>query len=38
VPSVRDYIKNQEQHHNLQSWQEEIDELIRVYGFDRFPA
>jgi REP element-mobilizing transposase RayT len=38
VPNVREYIKNQEQHHNLHTWQEEIDELIRVYGFDKYPG
>ena len=37
VYRVRNYIKNQEKHHGLQSWQEEVDELIRVYGFDKFP-
>jgi len=38
LPIVRDYIKNQEQHHKLKSWQEEYDELITKYGFDKFPG
>ncbi len=38
VPRVRNYIRNQEQHHNLQSWQEEIDELVKVFGFDKLPG
>ncbi len=36
IPRVRNYIKNQELHHKTQSWQEETDELIRVYGFEKF--
>jgi REP element-mobilizing transposase RayT len=35
---VRDYIKNQEQHHQIQTWQEESDELMKKYGFDKFPG
>jgi len=35
---VRNYIKNQEQHHKIRSWQEEIDEFIARYGFDKFPG
>jgi REP element-mobilizing transposase RayT len=38
LPTVREYIKNQEQHHKLKSWQEEYDELIKKYGFDKFPG
>jgi REP element-mobilizing transposase RayT len=38
VQNVRDYIKNQEQHHSLHSWQDEVNELIKLYGFDKFPG
>jgi putative transposase len=38
IQSVRDYIKNQEQHHRMHTWQDEVDELIRVYGFDKYPG
>jgi putative transposase len=32
---VRDYIKKQEQHHKKQTWQEECDEFMEKYGFNR---
>ena len=32
---VREYIKNQEAHHRKRSFQEEYDDFIRKYGFDR---
>jgi REP element-mobilizing transposase RayT len=32
---VRDYIKNQEEHHRKRSFQEEYDEFMRKYGFDK---
>lgn len=32
---VRDYIKNQEIHHTNKSFQEEYNEFIRRYGFER---
>jgi putative transposase len=35
---VREYIKNQEEHHKIKTWQEEFDELIEKYGFNRFPG
>ena len=35
---VRNYIKNQEQHHQIQTWQEESDEFMKKYGFDKFPG
>lgn len=38
IRNVREYIKNQEQHHRIKSWQEEYDELIEKYGFDKFPG
>jgi len=36
VNKLRDYIKNQEHHHRKKSFQEEYNELMRRYGFDRF--
>jgi putative transposase len=36
LPNVRGYIKNQEQHHRNKTWEEEYDELIDKYGFNKF--
>jgi len=36
VNRVRDYIKNQEEHHRKSSFEEEYNEFIRKYGFDAF--
>jgi putative transposase len=36
LPNVRGYIKNQEQHHKIKTWEEEYDELIDKYGFNKF--
>jgi putative transposase len=36
LPKVREYIKNQEQHHKIKTWDEEYDELIQNYGFNKF--
>lgn len=33
VNKVRDYIKNQEQHHAKKTFQQEYDEFIEKYGF-----
>lgn len=33
---VRNYIKNQEEHHSKKTFQQEYDELISKYGFKRF--
>lgn len=33
---VRNYIKNQEQHHRKKTFQEEYDEFIAKYGFQKF--
>jgi REP element-mobilizing transposase RayT len=33
---VRNYIKNQEEHHRKKSFQQEYDEFIGKYGFDKF--
>ena len=35
VNKVRDYIKNQEQHHKKMTWDEEIELFIKKYGFER---
>jgi putative transposase len=32
---VRDYILNQEIHHRNKTWQEEYEEFIELYGFQR---
>jgi len=36
IEKVRNYIKNQETHHDSKSYEEEIDELIRKHGFQKF--
>lgn len=36
VDKVRNYIKNQESHHAHKTWEEEYNELIEKYGFQRF--
>ena len=36
LPVVRRYIKNQEEHHQKKTWDEEYDEFIAEYGFDVF--
>lgn len=33
VPKVRDYIKNQEEHHSNKTWKEEYEEFIQKYNF-----
>ncbi len=35
VNRVREYIKNQEAHHRIKSWQEEYEEFMEKYGFSR---
>ena len=32
---VRDYIKNQEEHHRKKSWDEECSEFMKKYGFKK---
>ncbi|MBN1756374.1 IS200/IS605 family transposase [bacterium] len=34
LEKVRNYIKNQEKHHNHISFQEEYDEFMKVHGFE----
>lgn len=36
VNRVREYIKNQEEHHRKKSFQQEYDEFIHKYGFEKF--
>jgi len=36
IEKVRNYIKNQESHHKRQTFQEEYDEFILKYGFQKF--
>jgi REP element-mobilizing transposase RayT len=35
INKVRDYIKNQEDHHRLKTWEEEYQEFIDKYGFTK---
>jgi REP element-mobilizing transposase RayT len=37
VPKVRGYIKNQAEHHNKKTWEDEYNSFIKEYGFERFP-
>lgn len=34
VPKVREYIKNQEEHHRKKTFKEEYDVFMKKYGFD----
>lgn len=36
VSQVREYIKNQEAHHQHKTFQQEYDEFISKYGFQKF--
>ena len=36
IDKVRDYIKNQEEHHKTRTFQQEYDEFMLSYGFERF--
>jgi len=36
VDKVREYIKNQEEHHKRKTFQEEYEEFIIKYGFQKF--
>lgn len=35
IDAVRNYIKNQEEHHKKKSFQEEYDDFVLRYGFER---
>jgi len=36
VEAVRQYIKKQEEHHKIKSFQDEYNEFIEKYGFENF--
>ncbi len=36
IDKVRDYIKNQEMHHKKKTFQEEYDQFIEKFGFNKF--
>jgi len=36
IVKVRNYIRNQEKHHELQTFQEEYDGFIFKYGFQKY--
>ena len=36
IDTVRNYIKNQEEHHKHKTFQQEYEELISKYGFKKF--
>ena len=36
IDKVREYIKNQEVHHSKKTFQQEYDEFIKNYGFEKF--
>jgi putative transposase len=36
IDKVRNYIKNQEEHHTKKTFQQEYEELISKYGFQKF--
>ena len=35
ISKVREYIKNQDEHHKKKTWDEECDEFIKKYGFQK---
>jgi len=35
LDNVREYIKNQEEHHSIKTFQQEYDEFIIKYGFEK---
>ena len=36
VPKVREYIKNQVEHHRIKTWDKEFNEFLTEYGFNKF--
>ena len=38
IDKVRNYIKNQEEHHKIKTFQQEYDEFILKYGFEQFSS
>lgn len=35
LPKVREYIKNQEEHHRKKTWKEECEEFMQKYNFEK---
>jgi REP element-mobilizing transposase RayT len=35
IDSVRDYIKNQEEHHRKKTWEQEYSEFMEKYNFEK---
>jgi REP element-mobilizing transposase RayT len=35
VDRIREYIKNQDEHHKKISWEEEVELFLKRYGFER---
>lgn len=35
VHNVRNYIKNQDEHHKKITWDREVERFIKIYGFER---
>ena len=35
IDRVRDYIRNQEQHHQKKSFEDEVDEFVKRFGFQK---
>jgi putative transposase len=36
IKNVREYIKDQDKHHQIKTWKDEYDEFISKYGFNKF--
>lgn len=36
LPKLREYVKNQEKHHKIKTFEEEYDEFIEKFGFKKF--
>lgn len=36
LESVRNYIKQQEEHHKVKPFSEEVDDFMKKYGWDKF--
>jgi len=36
IDKVREYIKNQEEHHRKRTFQQEYDDFVEKYGFEKF--
>ena len=34
LPKVREYIRNQEEHHRIKTWKEEYEDFLKQYEFD----